>query len=88
LDIIDDMKIMKVRRLGNSNVVTIPHELEAKGYVLGSTVLIETLDDGTLHIVPTEHLHGRVSEIGRQIVAENREALGVLASHDQGSATA
>ena len=30
------MKIVKVRRVGNSNVISIPREFEASGYVPGS----------------------------------------------------
>jgi len=38
------MKVVKVRRVGNSNVVSIPRELESRGYAPGTSVLIEELD--------------------------------------------
>ena len=37
------MKVVKVRRVGNSNVVSIPRELEARGYAPGTSVLVEEL---------------------------------------------
>lgn len=38
------MKIAKVRRVGNSNLVSIPRELEAHGYAPGTSMLVEELD--------------------------------------------
>ncbi|HWD69679.1 MAG TPA: AbrB/MazE/SpoVT family DNA-binding domain-containing protein [Solirubrobacteraceae bacterium] len=35
-----------MRRVGNSNVVSLPRELEASGYVPGTSVLVEELPDG------------------------------------------
>lgn len=76
------MKIVKVRRVGNSNVVSIPRELEANGYVPGSSVLVEELPDGELRILPTEKVRERIRGIGRRVVAEHPEALRILAEHD------
>jgi hypothetical protein len=42
------MKIVKVRRVGNSNLVLIPRELEARGYAPGTSVLVEEFDRGEL----------------------------------------
>ena len=42
------MNVVKVRRVGNSNVISIPREFEAKGYAPGSSVLVEELPDGDL----------------------------------------
>lgn len=47
------MQVMKIRRVGNSNVVSLPHALEQLGYTAGTTVLVEVLPDGALRIVPT-----------------------------------
>ena len=49
------MKIVKVRRVGNSNVVSIPRELESHGYTPGTSVLVEELR-GELRMLPTEQL--------------------------------
>lgn len=80
-----DMKIVKVRRVGNSNVVSIPRELESHGYAPGTSVLVEELDGGELRILPTEQLRERIRTIGERVVAEHPEALKILAEHDPDS---
>jgi antitoxin component of MazEF toxin-antitoxin module len=54
------VKIVKVRRVGNSNVVLIPREFEASGYTPGASVLVEELADGELRILPTDRVRERV----------------------------
>jgi antitoxin component of MazEF toxin-antitoxin module len=76
------MKVVKVRRVGNSNVVSLPRELEASGYVPGSSVLVEELADGELRIMPTDRVRERIRDVGRRIVSEHPEALQILAEHD------
>jgi antitoxin component of MazEF toxin-antitoxin module len=76
------MKIVKVRRVGNSNVISIPREFEARGYAPGSSVLVEGLPDGELRIMSTEQVSARIRDIGTRIVAERGEALQILADHD------
>lgn len=82
------MKVVKVRRVGNSNVVSIPRELEAHGYVPGTSVLVEELPNGELRIMPTEQLRDRIREVGRRVVDEHTEALRILAEHDPDSTSA
>jgi antitoxin component of MazEF toxin-antitoxin module len=48
------MRMVKVRRVGNSNVVSIPREYEASGYTPGTSVLVEELPGGELRLLPTE----------------------------------
>ena len=79
------VKIVKIRRVGNSNVVSIPRELEKSGYTPGSSVLIEELADGDLRIVSTDRVRERIRDVGRRVVAEHPEALGILADHDPDS---
>jgi antitoxin component of MazEF toxin-antitoxin module len=76
------MKIVKVRRVGNSNVVSLPRELEAIGYVPGTSVLVEELPDGELRILPTEKVRECVRGIADRAVSEHSEALEALANHD------
>jgi antitoxin component of MazEF toxin-antitoxin module len=76
------MKIVKVRRVGNSNVVSIPREFESSGYAPGSSVLIEGLEDGELRILPTERVHERIQDVAARLVSEHPEALEILANHD------
>lgn len=76
------MKIVKVRRVGNSNVVSIPRELEAHGYAPGTSVLVEKVESGELRIIPTEQVRDRIRGIGRRVADEHAEALRILAEHD------
>jgi hypothetical protein len=77
------VKVHKVRRVGNSNVIALPRELEPFGYRPGATVLIEHLADGSLRVIPTTQLRAVIREMGRQVIVEDREALNLLAEHDQ-----
>lgn len=81
----EGVKVVKIRRVGNSNVVSIPRALEARGYVPGTSVLVEELEDGELRIMPTEQVRDRIRGVGRRVVGEHPEALKILAEHDPGS---
>jgi antitoxin component of MazEF toxin-antitoxin module len=76
------MKVVKVRRVGNSNVISIPREFEARGYAPGSSVLVEEMPDGELRIMSTDKVRERIRGIGERVVAEHGEALEILANHD------
>jgi antitoxin component of MazEF toxin-antitoxin module len=78
----EDMKVVKIRRVGNSNVISIPREFEARGYTPGSSVLVEELSDGELRIMSTEKVSERIRQVGARLVAEHGEALQILADHD------
>lgn len=75
------VKIVKVRRVGNSNVVSIPREFEASGYAPGTSVLVEELADGELRILPTDKVRQRVRRIAGRVVREHPEAMEILAEH-------
>lgn len=74
---------VKVRRVGNSNVVTLPQELEAFGFTPGTFVVIEEAG-GALILHHEDLVRERVRKIGRQVIDEDREALDMLASYDRG----
>jgi len=78
----DAMKVVKIRRVGNSNVVSIPREFEARGYAPGTSVLVEELEGGELRIMPTEQVRDRIRSIGKRVVDEHAEGLQILAEHD------
>ncbi len=80
------MRIVKVRRVGNSNVVSLPRELEASGYTPGRSVLVEELESGELRIIPTDQVRERIRTVGQRIVAEHGDALKILAEHDSTAA--
>lgn len=71
-----------MRRVGNSNVVSIPREYEAKGYAPGSSVLLEEMANGELRLLPTDRVREQIRSIGRRVIDEHREALQILAEHD------
>jgi antitoxin component of MazEF toxin-antitoxin module len=78
------VKILKVRRVGNSNVVSLPREFEASGYGPGASVLVEQLEDGSLHLVRTDEVRDLIRSSGKRLIATHREALAILADHDRG----
>lgn len=77
------MKVLKVRRLGDSNVVVLPKELEKLGYSPGEAVVVEALPSGDVLIRPAAHLRAAMTELARRVVTEDREALDLLAAHDR-----
>jgi antitoxin component of MazEF toxin-antitoxin module len=76
------MKVVQVRRVGESNVISIPREFEALGYGEGSSVIVEEMPGGDLRIMSTENVRERIHDIGERIVTEHGEALQILADHD------
>lgn len=78
------MQIVKVRRVGNSNVVTLPKSVEAAGFAAGASVVVESLPSGEIMLVPERLLRERIRAIGRQVIAEDQEAFELLAAHDRG----
>ena len=81
---LEGVKVMKIRRVGNSNVISLPRELEELGYTVGTPVVVEELPSGELRVVPVARVREFIREAGRQVVAEDREALQILADHDRG----
>ncbi len=78
------MQIVKIRRVGNSNVISLPKEFEKAGFVPGVSVLVEETPAGELVITPASRLRRDFREIARKVVAENREALDMLGAYDRG----
>ncbi len=78
------MKIVKIRRVGNSNVISLPHELEGHGYTVGTEVMVEEIETGELRIVPAPRVRRLIREAARRVIAEDQEALRILAEHDRG----
>ena len=78
------METVKVRRVGNSNVISLPRGFEDLGYVEGAEVVVESLPTGELLVVPAAKLRAHIRELGRQAIVQNREALDRLAAYDRG----
>jgi hypothetical protein len=66
----------------SSNVISIPREFESRGYVPGSSVLVEEIPGGDLRIMSTEKVRERIRDVGGHLVAEHGEALEILANHE------
>ena len=77
------MEVVKIRRVGNSNVISLPRSLERLGYTSGTSVVVDELETGELRVVPASRVHDLIRETGRHVVAENREALEILERHDR-----
>jgi len=75
------MKTLKIRRVGNSNVVSVPHELAQQGDGAGASAMIEELE-GELRVMPADHARALMHEAARRIKAEDQEPLRILAEHE------
>ena len=74
------MKIVKVRRAGNSLAVTIPPDL---GLAEGQEVVIGRTPDGAIFIVPAGQLDTLVEAIAGNVAHQRRGVLDRLAAHDR-----
>ncbi len=77
------MEIVRVRRVGNSNVISLPRQFEPAGYTTGTPVAIEALEDGSLLVRPVATLRTTYRAIARQAIEGNREVLDRLAAYDR-----
>ena len=77
------MKINRVRRVGNSKVLSLPRELERAGFVDGAQIVIQELPSGEVRLLPADHMREMVRDYGRRVVADNRRALDIMADHDR-----
>jgi antitoxin component of MazEF toxin-antitoxin module len=77
------MWVHRVRRVGNSNVISLPRELDAAGFAIGAQVLIKQLPSGEVRLLPVDRVRTIVREGGRRVIAENRDALQILAERDE-----
>jgi antitoxin component of MazEF toxin-antitoxin module len=78
------MNVVKIRRVGNSNVISLPRELEALGYTEGAQVVLEELENGGVQMLPASQVRQLMREAGQQVLAENKVAFDILAKHDSG----
>ncbi len=81
------MRIVKVRRVGNSDGATLPHQFEAVGDTPGPSVIFDPAPTGESIPMPENRVRARIrGEIGRRVIAEHREALELLAASGHGKA--
>jgi antitoxin component of MazEF toxin-antitoxin module len=77
------MQIVKVRRVGNSNVISLPRSMEGAGYVPGASVVLDVLPDGEAVLIPATQVDAYVHAIGRRVIAKHRKALDLLEAYDR-----
>lgn len=77
------MALVKVRRVGNSNVITLPAGLGGNGFEPGAAVLVEADEDGTLRVIPVPDLDAHVREVARTAIQRRRRTLEILEAHDR-----
>jgi hypothetical protein len=76
------MKMVKVRRVGNSNMVALPKEWEASGFGPGAYILVERDQAGEARLVRAGDISERIDAIGDEMIEKHAEALRILAEHD------
>jgi antitoxin component of MazEF toxin-antitoxin module len=77
------MQMVKIRRVGNSNVVSLPREFEQVGFTAGTHVVLEALPSGALLLAPAEGVREHVRTLSRRAATKNRRALDILAAYDR-----
>jgi antitoxin component of MazEF toxin-antitoxin module len=69
------MRTVKVRRVGNSNVVSLPRELESLGFAAGVAVAVVPTRTGEVVLIPAERLDGYVDDLGARIIGAIRQSV-------------
>jgi antitoxin component of MazEF toxin-antitoxin module len=77
-------KIVKIRRVGNSNVISIPREFEAIGFTKDVSVVVTALPSGELRVFPADQVRHTIREVGRKVISKDRHSLQILEGHDKG----
>ncbi len=73
------MDIVKIRKVGNSNVITLPRDLQALGFTEGTQVVVEAMPDGEVRLIPVNNLRSVIRASARRMARQHREALDILA---------
>ncbi|HVC35135.1 MAG TPA: hypothetical protein VNL16_16605 [Chloroflexota bacterium] len=78
------MEIVKVRRVGTSNVVSLPRAFERLGYRPGTFVVLDDLPNGDIILRRADSVRKAVEAITPRVIEESQEALDLLAAYDRG----
>jgi antitoxin component of MazEF toxin-antitoxin module len=81
------MNIVTVRRVGNSNVITLPRALEELGYTVGTRVMLDAQPNGDIVVRTGEAVREYMLALARQVIAEDRGVLERLEAYDRGEST-
>jgi antitoxin component of MazEF toxin-antitoxin module len=79
------VEIVKVRRVGNSNVITLPRELQNLGFTEGVQVVVEATPEGDVRLIPVSNLREAIRASGRKVARQHREALEILSEAEGAS---
>ncbi len=74
--------MLKVRRVGNSNMVALPKEWAADGFCPGAHVLVERDEAGEVRILRAGDVPARIDALAGEMVEKHAVALQTLAAHD------
>lgn len=79
---------VKIRHVGNSNVITLPKALDRDGVTAGAELLMEPLADGQILLTPLsgrrEALRRCIREIGQRVIAGEADTFAYLAPYVRG----
>lgn len=82
------MTVVRVRRVDGENVITLPKELEAQGFVPDADVTIEPLEDGPgMALVLQAPTPDPDRALRQRILEEERAAFERLERYDRGEGT-
>jgi len=79
------MKMVKIRRVGNSNMVALPKDWEDDGFAPGTYVLVERDQAGEIRMLRAGDVAAQVDALADEMIQSHAEALRILAEHDRGS---
>jgi hypothetical protein len=74
---------MRSRRIGNSNMVALPSELEKAGDRPGVEILVQGMPDGQVRIARADLAQESTREVAHRPAERHRRALERRADHDR-----
>jgi antitoxin component of MazEF toxin-antitoxin module len=78
------MKMLKIRRVGNSNMVALPKDWEDDGFAPGAYVLVERDEAGEIRMLRADNVAAQVDALADEMIGKHTEALRILVEHDRG----
>lgn len=72
------MEIVKIRKVGNSTVITLPRGLQDLGFTEGAQIVVEMTPEGEVRLIPVNNLRAVIRASGRKVADQHREALDIL----------
>jgi antitoxin component of MazEF toxin-antitoxin module len=77
------MKLLKIRRVGNSNMVALPKDWEDDGFTAGAYLLVERDQTGEIRMLRADNVAAQVDALADEMIEKHAEALRILAEHDR-----